>query len=187
MKLGIFVGSFNPVHKGHIKIANYILNKKLVDRLLIIPTGNYWDKKDIIDIKHRVNMLNNYKNSNLIIEEGYDEIPYTYMVINKLRNKYKEDTFYLIMGADNIVSFDKWKNYKELIKLNFIIYKRNEINIEFYLDKLEKTEAYIIIDKVDNIDISSTAIRNLIREKKDVRKYLDKKVIDYINKNDLYK
>ena len=44
MKLGIFVGSFNPVHKGHIKIANYILNKKLVDRLLIIPTGNYWDK-----------------------------------------------------------------------------------------------------------------------------------------------
>ena len=68
MKIGIFVGSFNPVHKGHIKLVKYILKKNIVDKVIIIPTNNYWNKNNIIDIKHRLNMLNNYKSNQIIID-----------------------------------------------------------------------------------------------------------------------
>ena len=82
MKLGVFVGSFNPVHKGHIKIVNYILEKNYVDKVLIIPTGNYWDKNDIIDIKHRINMLKYYETDKIKIDNTLNDIQYTYQIIN---------------------------------------------------------------------------------------------------------
>ena len=66
MKLGVYVGSFNPVHKGHIKIINHLLDNNYVDKILVIPTGNYWDKNDLEDIRHRINMLKFYENKNII-------------------------------------------------------------------------------------------------------------------------
>ena len=57
MKIGVYVGSFNPVHKGHIAIANYIVDNNYVDKLWIVPTGNYWDKLDLVSIDDRINML----------------------------------------------------------------------------------------------------------------------------------
>ena len=187
MKIGVFVGSFNPVHKGHIKIANYIIEKQLVDKVLIIPTGNYWDKTDIIDIKHRIKMLENYETDKILIERELNNLQYTYQVIDELKKRYPDDELCLIMGADNIVSFDKWKNYEELLKLELIIYTRNNLDIRHYLEKIGKKDKYIVLDDVESIKISSTKIREVINEFYELENYMDKEVLDYIIKNNLYR
>ena len=187
MKIGVFVGSFNPVHKGHIKIANYILNNNYVDKVFIIPTLNYWDKNNIIDLKYRIDMLKFYETNKLIILEEFNNLPYTYQIMRKLKEKYKNDEFSLIIGADNIVSFDKWKRYKELLKLELIIFKRNNIDVNSYLKKLNKSDKVIVIDEPNNIEISSTKIRDNINNPKVLETMIDKKVMDYIIKNDLYR
>ena len=60
MKLGIYVGSFNPVHKGHIKVANYLLKNNYVDKVIMLPTPNYWHKTNLLDVNKRVEMLKFY-------------------------------------------------------------------------------------------------------------------------------
>ena len=185
MKLGIFVGSFNPVHKGHIKLVKYILKKNIVDKVIIIPTNNYWNKNNIIDIKHRLNMLNNYKSDQIIIDNELNNLKYTYQIIRKLKKKYKGDELFLMIGADNIIKFNEWKNYKYLLKLNLIICKRDNIDIKYYLDKLNKKDKYFIVDSIN--DISSSFIRNNIDNNKLLTKYIDKEILDYIHVNNLYR
>lgn len=187
MKIGVFVGSFNPVHKGHIKVANYIVNNNYVDKLLIIPTGNYWDKNNIIDVKHRIKMLEKYETDKILIERELNDLPYTYQVINELKKRYPNDELCLIMGADNIVSFDKWKNYKDLLKLEFIIYTRNNLDIKHYLNKIGKKDKIVVLDNVESIKISSSKIRETINEFYELEEYVDKEILDYIIKNNLYK
>lgn len=180
MRLGIFIGSFNPPHKAHIKIVNYLLNNYVVDKVLIVPTENYWDKQDLIDIKHRINMLKYYENRNIIIDTENNEYPYTYLLMRKLKDTYKEDTLYLIIGADNIINFDKWKEYQELLKYNIIIMGRDNIDINKYIKKYPNGHFTIIEDF--NYNVSSTKLRDNIDSKN-----IDEKIIDYIRKNNLYK
>ena len=186
MRIGVFVGSFNPVHKGHIKIANYLVDNNYVDKLLIVPTGSYWDKKNI-DVKYRIEMLERYETDKIIIERELNNLEYTYQLINELKKRYKNDELILIMGVDNIISFDKWKNYEELLKLELIIYKRNNFDIKHYLDRINKKDKYIIIDNVESINISSTTIRETINDFYNLEELIDKDVLDYIIKNELYK
>lgn len=188
MKIGIYVGSFNPPHKGHIKIVNHLLDKNYLDKIIIIPTGNYWDKNNLVNINDRINMLKFYENEKIIIDDKNNNIEYTYQLLNNLSKEYKNDELNLIIGADNIINFDKWKNYKEVLEYNLVILNRDNINILKYLEKLNKKDKYIIIDDLPNIDISSTMIRNKINENNYVNlsMYLDKVVYDYIKKNKIY-
>jgi len=188
MKIGIYVGSFNPPHKGHIKIVNHLINNYL-DKVIIIPTGNYWDKLDLISINDRINMLKYYENENIIIDTKNNNIEYTYQILEKLSKEYKEDELYLIIGADNIISFDKWKNYEDILKYNLIILNRANIDIIKYLYKLNKKDKYLIINDLPNIDISSTVIRNKIKDSdtKDILELIDKEIYGYIEKNNLYR
>lgn len=188
MKIGVYVGSFNPPHKGHIKIVNHLINNYL-DKVIIIPTGNYWDKIDLVSINDRINMLKFYENEKIIIDDKNNNLEYTYQVLNNLKLEYKKDELYLIIGADNIINFDKWKNYEEVLTNNLIIINRNNINILEYLEKLNKKDKYIIVDDLSNIDISSTLIRHKIKNKdyEKILEYLDEKVYEYINNNSLYK
>ena len=181
MKLGVFVGSFNPPHKGHINIINYLINKKIVDKIIVIATGNYWNKQDLIDIKDRINMLKFFENNNIIIDNKHNNIEYTYMIMESLKKEYSSDNLSLIIGADNIVKFNEWKNYQELLKYQLIVMGRNNIDIKKYLNKYHVKD-YLIIDNYPYIDISSTKMRNKINDK-----YLDCKVIDYIKNHKLYK
>lgn len=186
-KIGVFVGSFNPVHKGHIKIANYLINNSIVDKVLIVATGNYWDKNNIIDIKYRIKMLEKFETDKILIERNLNDLPYTCEVIDALKDEYPNYELCLVMGADNIISFNKWMHYEELLKLELIIYRRNNFNIKHYLDRLNKKEKYTIIDNVKNIDISSSEIRNSISQFYKIEDMLDKDTLDYIIKNELYK
>lgn len=180
MKLGIYVGSFNPVHEGHIKVVNYLLENNYIDKVIILATPNYWDKKDLTELKHRVNMLRFYENENIIIDDIHNKEPYTYQVLRLLKEHYPQDELYLIIGADNIINLDKWKNIKEILNNKIIVVNRNNINIEEYLNKFPK-EQFIIIPSFPYINISSTQIRN------GDYKYLKKEVKDYITEHNLYR
>ena len=179
MRLGVYVGSFNPVHIGHIDVVNYLLKENYIDKVLIVPTLNYWNKSNLIDIKHRINMLKIFENEKIKIDNKNNKYIYTYELLNKLSKEY-DDELYLIMGADNIIEFDKWKNYKELLKYKIIIVNRDNIDIEKYIKKYN-TNNFTVVSNYKYIDISSTEIRNNLNSK-----YLDKKVREYINKNKLF-
>ena len=180
MKLGVYIGSFNPPHKGHIHAVNYLLDNHVVDKVLIVPTENYWDKQDLVDLSHRINMLKFYESENIIIDKENNEYPYTYLLMRKLKKDYSEDNLFLILGADNIINFDKWKNYEELLEYNIIVMNRDDIDIQKYLKKYPNNH-FIIMNDFHPINISSTKIRNRISNK-----YLDKKVLQYIKKHHLY-
>ena len=179
MRIGVFVGSFNPVHEGHIKVANYLLEHDYVDKVLILPTPNYWDKQDLIPVRHRYRMLKFYETDKIIIDNKHNNYPYTYQVLRSLKKDYKDD-LYLIIGADNIERFNEWRNYEEIQENKIIVLNRNNIDINKYLNKYKK-EQFIPITDFPFIDVSSTEIRN------GNYKNLKPEVIDYIKKHNLYK
>lgn len=184
MKIAVYVGSFNPVHKSHIKVVNLVL-KNYVDKVIIVPTLAYWDKKNLIDIKDRINMLKFYENEKIIIDTKSNKCEYTYQVLREIQKQYKNDEIYLVIGDDLLTKFDKWKNIDEILKYRIIIVKRNNIDACVY-DKYSKYN-FIVTNKVDSEDVSSTMVRNMILNKdKDILKYIDMKVYKYIKRNNLY-
>ena len=182
MKIGVYVGSFNPVHKGHIQIVNELLND--LDKVIIVPTGNYWNKNDLVDINHRINMWKFYQNEKIIINETLNNLKYTYLILNELSKIYNE--LFLIIGADNLIEFDKWQNYQQILNYDLIIINRNNIDINYYLNKYN-IKKYIIKNTL-KLNISSTMIRNLIKENKfdKLNQFLDDNVLNYIKKYKLY-
>lgn len=176
MKIGVFVGSFDPVHNGHTNVINYLIDKKIVDRVLVIATGNYWDKQNITDLNKRLDMLDLIKKDNIIIDKTHNNIKYTYQILNALKKEYKDDEFYLVIGADNANTLYKWKHYNEIIQNGIIVVGRDNIKVNL------KTNKLIFIDKNFG-DISSTKIRNDVLNNK---MYLDDLVYNYIIENNLY-
>lgn len=187
MKIGIYVGSFNPPHLGHIKIVNHLVDNYF-DKVIIVPTGNYWDKQDLINVKDRINMLKLFENENIMIDNKNNDVQYTYQILDILSREYKEDELYLILGADNLINLDKWKNYDRILKYNLIVLNRTNIDVLKYLNYLNKRTNYIVVDDLPNIDISSTMIRKKLKEKDydNILNLIDKKVFEYIEKNNLY-
>ena len=179
MRLGVFVGSFNPVHEGHIKVVNYLLDNNYVDKVLLLATPDYWEKKALTPIEDRVQMLRYYENDRIIVDNIHNKYPYTFQVIRSLKADYN-DELYLIIGADNIINFDKWQHIDELLENKIIVLNRNNINIEQYLDKYDRSK-FIVLSEFPFIDISSTEIR------KGNYEYLHPKVIEYIKEHNLYK
>ena len=188
MRKGVYVGSFDPVHKGHKMVVDYLLKNNYVDSIIVIPTGSYWDKNKMIDVSYRIEMWNCYKDDRIIIDGRYSDLEYTYMILDKLSGN-GDDELYLIIGADNIICFDKWKNYQEIINNNkILIIPRNGIDIKDNIYKYDNRDNFIVVDEFCEMDVSSREIRKLLMNKRydEVEKYLDKEVIEYIKKNKLY-
>ena len=180
MRLGLYVGSFNPVHNGHIKVINYLIDNNLVDKVIVLPTPNYWDKQDIIDVKDRINMLKFFENENIIIDSIHNNYPYTYQVIDSLRKDYKDDDFYLVMGSDNLEKLHLWKNIDKILENKIIVLRRGDTPIDEYLKRFDRNK-FIIVDDFEYLDVCSTDIRNGIYNN------IDDRVIEYIKRNNLYK
>ena len=130
MRIGVYPGSFDPVHKGHMHIVRYLLKKEIVDRVLIVPTGNYWEKQDLTPVGDRIAMLEIFANEKIVIEREANELPYTYQLMRELKKRYPQDELFLIFGADNLLRFDQWREYGELLKFPFLLIKRNGIDVE---------------------------------------------------------
>ena len=181
MKLGVFVGSFNPVHNGHIHVVNYLINHHIVDKVMIIPTLSYWDKNDLADVNDRINMLKFFENDKIIIDEVHMYNQFTYQVMESLEKDYPDNEFMLIIGADNIVSFDKWMHYEDLLKRKIIVVNRNNIDISSYINKYEEKDNFVVVQEFDYVNTSSTDIKADLSNNN-----LDPRVYNYILEHNLY-
>lgn len=184
MRIGIYCGSFAPVHKGHITFVKEVLKSKLVDKVLIIPTKEYWDKKINISLKDRINMLKLYETKKIEINTTLNNTNGTYEAFEKYQKKHKNDELYLILGADNIVNFEKWINYKKLLEFPFIIIKRDKYGKTYIKKRMKELNKknFVILD-IPTIDISSTYIRDNIDNPKLLKDKIDTKVYKYLKDN----
>lgn len=174
MKLGVYVGSFNPVHKGHIQIVRYLLDKKYIDKVLIIPTKEYWNKTNLAPLEDRINMLKYYETDDIKVDITHNNYEFTYEILRSIKKEYNCNPC-LIIGSDNLKKLDLWKNIDEILRYKIIVLKREKEN------KFKQTKKNItIIDDWKIIKASSTEVRNGNTD------LLDKPVYEYIKKKKLY-
>ena len=183
MKVGVFCGSFSPVHKGHIRIARACLEQKLVDEVLIIATGDYWDKHNSISLEDRIAMLEMVATPGITVDRRYNGYPYTYQIFEQLGKDRPDDEFALILGGDNVVNFDRWKNFEMLMGYDLIVVGRDENDrdvIDGFMRRYDKKNYQIL--NIENIDISSTYIREHIDDYEAIRDMIDEGVYGYMTK-----
>ena len=189
-KIGLFFGSFNPIHIGHLVIAEYMVEFTELDKVwfVVSPQNPLKPERSLLSETHRLQMVrraieddNRFKAST--IEFDLPRPSYTINTITHLNEKYPKQQFALIMGADNITTLHKWKNYEQLLEQNEIyVYPRKEsYNIPAYAlrPSVHITEAPVM-------EISSTFIRNAIKSKKNVSNMLPAPVAEYIKEMRFY-
>ncbi len=189
MKIGLFFGSFNPIHHAHLIIANYIINQDLVDKIwfVVSPHNPLKESQSLLNENHRLHLLNLAIEGELHlratdIEFHLPRPSYTSYTLNHLKEKYPNDEFVVIMGGDSFQNITKWKNYDYIINnYNIIIYNRPGFIIDNSLN------ARLTIVDAPLLELSATAIRQLIRQKKSVRYMLPDAVIEEIEKGGYYR
>ena len=192
MKIGIFGGSFNPPHKMHLNIGVQLVNKHYVDNVVYVPTGSkYKYKNNLLPDKNRLEMLkiltNNYKYLNVNDYELKDEVVYTCETLAYFKEVYPNDDIYFVCGADNLSYIDKWKNGEEILKnYKILVMRRKGEDIDELLEKFNEYKNNIVVADVEQQDVSSTDIREKLKNKEDVLDVLDKDVYEYIRKKKLY-
>ncbi len=194
MKIGIFGGSFNPPHKMHEDIASEVVNKQVVDKVIYVPTGSqYKYKNNLVADEKRYEMLK------LIVDkderfdvsdyELKDEVVYTCETLAHFKEEYPNDEIYFICGTDNLSYIDKWKNGEEILKnYKILVIDRSGNDVYELLDQFKEYKDNIVVAPVMLRDVSSTEIRRLIQKGnyEGLEEYLDKDVIQYILKENLY-
>lgn len=193
MRIGVYGGSFNPCHLMHKQIVISLLEKNIFDRIIILPTGNFYNKKNLLKGEERKKMLElMFKDNSRVIICDYEfknNLISTYRSLDFLQNLYKGDTLYFIMGSDNILGFDKWKRYEYILdNYNLLIIKRKGINIEDSLERYNKYKGDIILLDLDLLDIQSNIIREYLKNEdyNSVEDSLDVNVLEYIKNKKLY-
>ena len=194
MKTGIFGGAFNPVHNGHLALAEQYKKALSLDRIIFIPTANPPHKSSdgLIDGKHRINMLGLCVGENELvsdIEFMRDGKSYTDLTICELKEKYPDDEFYLIVGADQFFYFEKWYKFEEILSACTVVTAAREKNQ--YVEMLDFKNEHpklkdVVVSEFDVIDISSSQIRDMIKNGEDVSYYIPESVNRYIKEHRLY-
>lgn len=189
-KIGIFGGSFNPIHLGHALIASYIVENSDIDTLwlMVSPQNPLKENSSLASDYHRLRMteLVSRRIENVITSAFEFDLPkpsYTIDTLNALQAKFPDDEFYLVIGADNWCVFDRWKAGEEIItKHRVLIYPRRGYDIvipEKYSDRVSVVEAPLI-------EVSSTQVRERLSQLKSVSFYVPEAVERYIIENNLY-
>jgi nicotinate-nucleotide adenylyltransferase len=192
MKIGLFFGTFNPIHVGHLIIANHVAEYGNVDQvwLVVTPQSPFKVKKSMLDNRQRFEMVYRATKEYLKlqacdIEFNLPQPNYTINTLTYLQEKHPEHEFALIMGEDNLKSFHKWKNFEFILQNHHIyVYPRlSEGTIETPFDKHPK------IHHVDApiMELSSTFIRKSRKEGKNVRPMLPEHVWGYLDEMNFYK
>ena len=191
-KIGLYFGTFNPIHIGHLTIANHMVEYSDLDEIwmIVTPHNPFKNKSSLLDNHHRLEMV--YKateNYPKIIPSDIEfKLPqpnYTINTLVHLEERHPNKSFSLIMGEDNLKSLHKWKNYETILEnYNVYVYPRiseNKIPEQFLNNpKIIKVAAPIM-------EISSTFIRNAIKHNKNCSPLLPQKVLEYIDLMNFYK
>ncbi|MEA5026231.1 MAG: nicotinate-nicotinamide nucleotide adenylyltransferase [Erysipelotrichaceae bacterium] len=188
MKTGVYVGSFDPVHKGHINLVKQLLNRRIVNQVVMVATGSYWQKALDASLTDRIAMLELYHSRRIIIDKENNNCQYTYQVMNQLHQQHPDWDLYLIIGDDLIPEFNKWQNLDELLKYKVIVINRCDINVSVYLDKYPDKQQFIIVKDFVKFDISSSQVRTMIKDGRaaELTKYLDHGTVNYLRDHHLY-
>jgi nicotinate-nucleotide adenylyltransferase len=192
-KIGLFFGSFNPIHIGHLILANYILENSDMDELwfVVSPQNPFKDKKSLLTDHNRLDMVQlavkNYpkmRASN--VEFSLPKPSYTIDTLTYLKEKYPNYFFALIMGEDNLDSLPKWKNAEKLMSdYQIIVYPRTFEGEKKDSEYLQHENISIVNAPI--IELSATEIRNMIKEGKNVRPMLPPEVFEYLDGSSFYK
>lgn len=197
-RIGLFFGTFNPIHVGHLIIANYIVTATSLDEVwfVVTPHNPHKKKASLLDDHHRLAMVKEAIEDNIRlrasdVEFGLPQPNYTINTLAHLREKHHEKEFVLIMGEDNLRSFHKWKNYEEILKHHqIVVYPRvhlsNEDDTSKTIEELDGNERIILCD-APIMNISATFIRNSIKEGLDVRYMLTEPVFKYVDEMNFYR
>lgn len=192
MKIGLYFGTFNPIHIGHLIIANHMAEHSVLDQIWMVVTPHN-------PLKNKQTLLDDYQRLELVFlaTEAYPKIKpsdmefkltqpnYTVNTLAHLQEKFPKHIFSLIMGEDNLKSLHKWKNYEVILQNHEIYFYPRISSCE---DKLDlKTNPKIHFIDAPIVEISSTFIRENIKKKKNVQPLLPSKVWEYIDHNNLYK
>lgn len=190
VRTGLFGGTFNPIHLGHLALANYLCEEGLVDELwfLITPQNPFKQQQALLDNHLRMKM----------VEEaiaGYDRFKasdfeftlprpsYTITTLNRLSETYPDREFILIIGADNWAAFDKWKSPEEILqKYRILVYPRPGYPLD-----ADRLPAHVEAVHTPLLEISSTFIRESIAAGKDIRYFLHPAVYRFITAHRLYR
>lgn len=187
MKIGLFFGSFNPVHVGHLIIAETLLNESDLDKIwfVISPQNPFKQKNSLLNEYDRLHLVSlATKNHDKIqasdIEFSLPQPSYTIDTLTHLASNYPKDEFSLIMGADNIESLPKWKNYETILKYYSIyVYPRPGYQQNFEHPNIKSVHAPLM-------ELSATKIRELRKLNKSIRFMVTESVENYIIENNLY-
>lgn len=190
MQTGLFFGSFNPIHIGHLAIANYLVEFSHLDQVwfVVSPQNPFKNKANLLSEYHRLELVNRaiegdlrFRASN--IEFKLPQPSYTVDTITYLKEKYPDDHFTMLVGADQLPAFHKWKN-PEILRsmIRFLVYPRPGSNYH----KLLESPEFQLID-APLMEISSSFIRESLREGKDVRHFLHAEVWKYIDEMGFYR
>ena len=191
-KIGLFFGTFNPVHIGHLILANHLLQYSELEEiwLVVTPHNPLKKKSSLLNDHHRYDMVwllcEDYPGLRPSdIEFKLPQPNYTSTTLAHLEEKFPDYEFSLIMGEDNLKSFPKWKNYNVILERHeLLVYPRYSQGV---VEKIFEDHPRITRIDAPRIEISSTFIRKAIKEGKDVRPLLPEKVWDHIDKMNFYR
>lgn len=198
-RVGILGGTFNPIHLGHLLIAENAYDKFQLDKILIMPTGNSYMKNqdEILPTKQRIQMISLAISDNKhfelsTVETDREGKTYTCDTLEILKSKNPDTEYFFIIGADNVFKLDKWKHADQIFKnTNFLIAERDHIShsavflqMDYY--RLMYKAKFDFLD-TPSIDISSNMIRDYITKEKSIHYMVKQDVEEYIRKNGLYR
>ncbi|HKL34097.1 MAG TPA: nicotinate (nicotinamide) nucleotide adenylyltransferase [Tangfeifania sp.] len=188
---GLYFGSFNPIHIGHLAIANYLVEFTEIDQLWFVVSPHNPHKK-------KANLLNDYDRLELAHRAVGDDMrlkvsdiefflpkpSYTVDTLAYLKDRNPNRHFKILMGSDNLENFHKWKNYETIVEnYGVIVYPRPG----FEASKMKTHKNITLAENVPLMEISSSFIRNAVKEGKDVRYFLPPKVWEYIDEKGFYR
>ena len=200
-KIGLYFGTFNPVHLGHLVIANHMAHYTDVEEVWLVVTPYNPQKKprELLGQAHRLQMVNlavseNEKLKGSDVEFNLPQPNFTAATMRHLRSKYPDVEFSIIIGEDNFVRLHTWQDYWELVENHHIlVYPRRTSDAQSVAstvasakDIVPRTHANIHWCDAPMISISSTYLRDAIKNTKDIRYLLHDKVMNYISNNHLY-
>lgn len=191
-KVGLYFGTFNPFHTGHLVIANHLAEHTDLDEVWVVitPLSPFKKKKNLLDNHHRLEMVYRAtatydKLKPCDVEFKLPEPNYTSKTLAELKDKHPQTDFALIMGEDNLVNFHKWKNYEIILEQHDIFVCPRQTTIE--MPKQFQDHPKIHATDTPVMEISSTLIRHMIKSGKNVRPLLQDQVWAYIDEMNFYR